>query len=749
MKTPLSCFYNKLTGYDNLDRISHMEALMKKAILLSILFSIFVLVLVSCTNLEKVSSTFPSEKITTITENRKKPSEETTPVVSKIPIKPIKSPEAIPSASVKPSYKPTSTPTITPPSVITPSKTPLPIPTPTPMPKIKADEHVTKIYEDACQDITIGNYYDALSKLSEIKQYEAAENQIRYLTSIVDFSDDQIQKAAYGYASYENPILFEDSILFFQLEDISYIVVKNPNNDTQDLIDLQYMKNISSIEFERFNCINSEVLLTLPKLRSLHINNATNFSLDLVENLINLSGLKIKNAKLIDISKLSKLRKLSALYLDYNTIISLKGIEKMYQLRSFQASNNEITSISELSRFYKLETLNMNNNNIVDLSPLQDLIKLYSIKLRNNEINNIDSLGEILSLRYLDISNNNIEDISSLQKLEELRYLDISNNYILDTDENSQTFIDLLNQECEVIGYPHKITNVNQREQVYKRAMTLYANGQISKMLSLLDLIDDYKNASDLVTYFNETVVFEDKIFENIIRSQIKGSNGNIKGYQLEYIRTLYIDNKEINSIKGIQYAINLQSLTINCLEGSSLHNLSYLANLEKIIEIKITNAKIQNLSDLVNFKNLLRLDLSDNIIEDITAVSKLVVLNRLLLNNNSITDLYEVSFPNSLELLSLSSNNIESIPVKVITNVEKLELLAIKNTKIDNLDFVLNIPLLKALYCSHNHLLDISMLQHCENLTQLDFIECIIEDTYENNKTIRILEEKGCVITR
>lgn len=184
--------------------------------------------------------------------------------------------------------------------------------------------------------------------------------------------------------------------------------------------------------------------------------------------------------------------------------------------------------------------------------------------------------------------------------------------------------------------------------------------------------------------------------------------NGEIEINEASVIKYLNISFTNIDSVEGINYFTNLESLSCHHNDLVSL-NVSSLVNLKRLYceNNQLQNINVTNLINLqillcynnlltsVNLSgltNLVTLDFYSNLLSTLD-VSGLTNLQTLWCVNNQLTSL-DVSGLNNLEYLYCSSNQLTSISFNGISN-------------------------LKTLYCSYNQLqsLNVSSLANLQTL--------------------------------
>lgn len=94
---------------------------------------------------------------------------------------------------------------------------------------------------------------------------------------------------------------------------------------------------------------------------------------------------------------------------------------------------------------------------------------------------------------------------------------------------------------------------------------------------------------------------------------------------------------RDTSSLKGLEYAVNLQELIIR---GTSVADLTPLANLEKLSYLILADNKIISLEPLSQLHSLETLQLSRNAIQDIKSLTHLMNLSKLGLAGNFVQDI-------------------------------------------------------------------------------------------------------------
>ncbi len=130
----------------------------------------------------------------------------------------------------------------------------------------------------------------------------------------------------------------------------------------------------------------------------------------------------------------------------------------------------------------------------------------------------------------------------------------------------------------------------------------------------------------------------------------------------------------DIESLRGLEHAINLKFLSI---VRSEVSDLTPLAGLENLRVLKLYGNRISDITPLAGLINLEVLELQDNQIVDISPLKGLVNLKVLNLGGNQIVDISSLSSLTALTYLQVGTNQIvDFTPLLNLTNLESLGIL-------------------------------------------------------------------------
>jgi len=118
----------------------------------------------------------------------------------------------------------------------------------------------------------------------------------------------------------------------------------------------------------------------------------------------------------------------------------------------------------------------------------------------------------------------------------------------------------------------------------------------------------------------------------------------------------LYCEQRGIRSLTGLEYATNLQIVSIKANRGA-LSSLSPLAGLTGLRTLVAEENSIEDISALSGLTNLRTLSLQQNCISDISALSALTNLETVSLHRNQVSDISPLADLTSLKSLDLRVN--------------------------------------------------------------------------------------------
>ncbi|MBC1935863.1 hypothetical protein HCA69_05750 [Listeria grandensis] len=211
--------------------------------------------------------------------------------------------------------------------------------------------------------------------------------------------------------------------------------------------------------------------------------------------------------------------------------------------------------------------------------------------------------------------------------------------------------------------------------------------------------------------------------------------------------RISYLDirEKQIRSLEGIQYAVNMSGLSVSSnpiIDVSALQNLPHLRSLElshtQVADISIlnnlnlrhfvaTHTAITDINVLSNWKTLDVVHLADNQISDFTPLTNLPVLRFLNVDHTKLSDLTQLPTIASLRILSIRNNQISDI--SALTKLTGLTYVAMDNNKISNISSLAQLKDLESIFASGNTISHLTPLKNLTKLIEIHFSNNTIQD--------------------
>ncbi len=250
------------------------------------------------------------------------------------------------------------------------------------------------------------------------------------------------------------------------------------------------------------------------------------------------------------------------------------------------------------------------------------------------------------------------------------------------------------------------------------------------------------------LTTVAQTVSIPDANLRNAINKALdKVPNAPITVENMRALRELRVENRDIQNLKGLEAATNLEFLRIN---GNSISDLSPLVGLIKLRDVNIRHNNISDISPLSGLIGLTWLDISLNQITDISPVAGLKNLRGISVGENHVVlDLSPLANLIKLESVDMSENDIADLtPLSGLINLQhfkswgtvilnlnslaelpKLRRIDICGGELSDISALGRITGLRVLYLAGNDISDISALAHLKGLTRLSLNHNAVSD--------------------
>lgn len=212
----------------------------------------------------------------------------------------------------------------------------------------------------------------------------------------------------------------------------------------------------------------------------------------------------------------------------------------------------------------------------------------------------------------------------------------------------------------------------------------------------------------------------------------------------------IYIHSSEITDLTPLLHFPQLRNLS---LSYNKIKDISLLKNFKYLEILELGDTLVDDLRPLENLKNLKNLNLYGTKVIDLSPLNNIKSLERLSysaeLTNNEINikqikDLKNLKYLGTLfakaknfclinnftKLKSFSpSDNVTSEDLSCLTKLKKLDRLSLKDSKITNLDFIVNFPELKDLFINDTKITNIDILKKVPKLEILNISNTKITD--------------------
>ncbi|MTI69095.1 MAG: hypothetical protein FH751_02420 [Firmicutes bacterium] len=391
----------------------------------------------------------------------------------------------------------------------------------------------------------------------------------------------------------------------------------------------------------------------------------------------------------------------------------------------------------------------------------KELKLLYNIGLlklkKYDESGNGTKLTELIYKYYDKLPIKRIKEVKVNGENATKYSLNIDSRIKYNTDSDFSTFLRnhrFSDDEFNILNYdiPYKVDiYINDKQQIVKeviKAKKIFnTHKEFIFTITLSDIDKDIKIEKP-ITFDNikpnKVISFRDDNFKNHLQN-IMDKETITEGDMLS-LTELDLKFKEIDDLKNIEYAKNLETLDIGF--NYNLSNVSLIANLKKLTHLDMKsinyNTNTWDLSFISELKNLKHIDLLNNSIYDIKPLAT-INLESLVLskNNENIKDL--------IKLKSIKFLKIEDVTQKdlnIIGNLTNLETLILSRESVNpttSLDItpLKNLTNLKKLDLNDNRIESIKPLEDMIKLEELSMNRNIINDLtpLKNMKKLRVLD--------
>ncbi|EJO5346818.1 leucine-rich repeat domain-containing protein [Clostridium botulinum] len=482
--------------------------------------------------------------------------------------------------------------------------------------------------------------------------------------------------------------------------------VKINGTTLNNINNIKVLKNLEYLNIQDTDVVNIDVVKELMNLKKLDITGCSKIdtevlshlsSVEIVGNEIVMFGDKALEKEIRELIKSysgpiykRQISSITKLELSGKGIKDLQGLESIESLTYLDLSNNEISDISALKELRNLNKLILHKNKIGSIKPIENFKSkaLKELDLSNNIIGDITALSGLSQLTRLDLSKNGIVSINSLSGLRNLQYLSLYENKISEGEESLKKLYNLNELYLKNSGVSNFDVTLAYYNNLDKKDFTTHSDF----------IVFNEKETSDLAKIIREILGRDENT--NVYKSDVDSiTELDLSKDAISKVKAkLSLTNDNIESLEGIQYFSNLNSL--NLKGDSNLEGIENLMSIKSLTKLDLTGRKVDSLDNIKYLKslkylylnnmdlsggalfledlsNLNVLDLSNTNITDINILKGLKELNKLYLGNNKIDNLSSLEGLTKLVTLDLVGNdNITSIyALKNLINLKSLTL--------------------------------------------------------------------------
>lgn len=570
----------------------------------------------------------------------------------------------------------------------------------------------------------------ALENLKNLENFDFAVNKVSDMSIVKNFTKLKLLDI------YSNKISNIDAVK--DLEKLLYF--RADSNKIEKIDSLKNLKVLEDLDLGSNALKDTSVLndLTTLKKLSLKKNNLKNIDLS---KLSKMEELDLEENELKDVSFVENMPNLKNLYVQKNKIENLNAISKLTNLQLLNFSDNSISDINFVKDLVNVTSLRISNNVVSDISAIKNLNELTDVHIDGNKVKDFTVLNEKKGLYEKIIHNQNIDFEKELESTEKTFEVDnvfiglediAKDKKITVSSENKDITVVLENGKLKFSLTDKAVENLN------KGSLDFVVNFEFENTL-------DYTNTPNVLKLNvklkkvekakpeekDKFVEIEDAKLLKVINKNLdknRADNQKVTVKEMESLTELSLFLKEdgsadfsenakysilgvpqslsgtkdfkfavtrgMKSIKGLEYAKNLEKLKLN---ENEISDISPLKDLTKLKYLEIQRNRIVDIKPLENLKNLTFLKLYNNLIEDITPLSNLTNLTGLDLHYNvtvegdeshkkiskGITDISALKNLKNLTFLDISANRIED--VSILKDLNKIEHLDISGNRVKN----------------------------------------------------------------
>ena len=240
----------------------------------------------------------------------------------------------------------------------------------------------------------------------------------------------------------------------------------------------------------------------------------------------------------------------------------------------------------------------------------------------------------------------------------------------------------------------------------------------------------------------DEVISFKDANLKQALLRYDSNGDGNITKGELAAVTYLYLDEKNISNLSGIEYAVNAKELFM--AHNPNLQDIRPLFKLTKLQSINAFDCDILDISGIENMKSLVTVDfrlseklsnikplfkvnslqaiyLECNDIQDITGIEQLTHLTKIHIRFNEklsdIRSLYNISELTEIDLYGCNVSNLKGI--EKLKSLQVIDLSSNKN--LTDISPLYDLPELETVIADNCRILSVKGIDRMKKLQSID----------------------------
>ena len=237
-------------------------------------------------------------------------------------------------------------------------------------------------------------------------------------------------------------------------------------------------------------------------------------------------------------------------------------------------------------------------------------------------------------------------------------------------------------------------------------------------------------------TQEEDVMHFPDRNLEAAVRAALERPGGILTPADMQALTELEAGQYDIRDLTGLEYAANLESLS---LYNNHLEDLSPLVELKELRVLNLNHNRLSDLAPLSGLTSLEALHLGGNHITNLTPLTSLTALRELYLFENRIKHIAPLTSLDKLETLNLDHNQVANLTP--LGELSLLGWLSLEGNTIEDLDPLAALTELEFLNVNDNRVHHIEALAQLDNLGWLEIRHNYL-DTDEGTPAIAIIQD-------